>query len=49
MSSYLMSYSAIVNLTLAEIDHISNIRILKPTFVGVKKKVSFIIKTFWEL
>ena len=26
--------------------HISNIRKLKPTFVGVKKKVTFIIKTF---
>ena len=27
--------------------HISNIRMLKPTFVGVKKTVTFVIKTFW--
>ena len=26
--------------------HISNLRNLKPTFVGVKKKVTFTIKTF---
>ena len=26
--------------------HISNIRMLEPTFVGVKKKVTFVIKTF---
>ena len=26
--------------------HISDLRNLKPTFVGVKKKVTFIIKTF---
>ena len=26
--------------------HMSDIRNLKPTFVGVKKKVTFIIKTF---
>ena len=30
-------------------EHISNIRMLKPTFVGVKKKATFIIKTFSEL
>ena len=27
-------------------NHISNIRMLKPTFVGVKKKVTFIKKLF---